>query len=89
MNRNIIYNTITNRIISKLQAGVIPWRRSWKIGIPSNYVSKRAYTGINFLSLLAVDHASPYYITFLQAKQLGIYINPGEKGQLIVFGEFY
>lgn len=81
-----IYTRITEKLISKLNSGTIPWRRSWSIGVPTNYVSKRPYNGINFLSLLTEDHPSQYYITFLQAKELEAKINSGAKGSLIVFG---
>lgn len=88
MNKSEIYTRITDKLISKMSEGIIPWRRSWSIGIPRNLISKRAYNGINFLSLLAEDHPSPYYLTFLQAKELGAKINSGAKGSLIVFGNF-
>jgi antirestriction protein ArdC len=88
MNKQDIYERITNMLMSKLEAGVVPWRRTWAVGIPRNYVSKHAYNGINFLSLLAEDHPSPYYITFLQAKEKSATINKGATGQLIVFGKY-
>jgi antirestriction protein ArdC len=86
MNKQDIYDRITNNLIAKIEACTIPWRRSWNVGIPRNYVSKHAYNGINFLSLLAEDHPSPYYLTFLQAREKGATINKGAAGSLIVFG---
>lgn len=86
MNRNDIFDRITSKLISKLESGTAPWRRSWSIGVPANYVSKSPYNGINFLSLIVEDHPSPYYLTFLQAKEKGATINKGSIGSLIVFG---
>ncbi len=89
MNRTEIYNRITDKLIAKMEAGVVPWRRSWKIGSPVNFVSGRRYNGINFLSLIAEDHPCPYYLTFLQAKERGAFINKGATGSLIVFWKMY
>jgi antirestriction protein ArdC len=89
MNKTEIYDRITTKLFSKIEAGVIPWRRSWNVGIPRNYISKHAYNGINFLSLLTEDHPSPYYLTFLQAKEKGTTINKGESGSLIVFWKIH
>lgn len=86
MNRADIYNKVTEKLMSKISEGIIPWRRSWSLGVPRNVVSKRAYNGINFLSLISEDHPSPYYLTFLQAKEKGATINKGATGSLIVFG---
>ena len=85
MNRTEIYNRIIEKLIAKMESGVIPWRRSWSIGSPANFVSKRLYNGINFLSLISEDHPSPFYLTFLQAKEKGATINKGASGQLIIF----
>jgi antirestriction protein ArdC len=85
MNRNDIYNRINNQILSKLEDGVIPWRKSWKEGVPTNLISKKAYNGINFMSLCLNDFSSPYYVTFLQCKQKDGSIIRGEKSSLIVY----
>ena len=69
MNRTEIYNRITEKLLAKMESGVVPWRRSWSVGSPANFVSKRPYNGINFLSLISEDHPSPFYLTFLQAKK--------------------
>jgi len=85
MNRNEIFNQITEKIVAKLKEGVLPWSKSWKTGIPMNYISKRPYNGINFLSLLMNDYASPYYLTFLQCMEKRAKVLPGQKGSLVVF----
>ena len=85
MNRQEIFDRITNQIKEKLEQGTLPWRRSWKTGIPMNLISKRPYSGINFLSLCTNDFPSPYYLTFLQCKQKGGSINKGEHGSMIIY----
>jgi antirestriction protein ArdC len=85
MNRAEIYNQISEKIIAKIKEGVLPWRKSWKHGLPMNFITKRPYNGINFLSLLINDFPSPYYLTFLQCKERKGLINTGSKGELIVY----
>jgi len=86
MNRTEIYNRITQSIVLKLKEGVLPWRKSWKSGLPANFITSRPYKGINYLSLACEDYPSPYYLTFLQCQERQGKILAREKGSLIVFG---
>ncbi len=54
MNRNEIYIRITDKLISKIKDGVLPWRRSWHQGLPANFITKRHYNGINFYHCCAI-----------------------------------
>ena len=47
------YQLITDRIIAKLEAGTIPWKHfaSSPLAEPKNFVSKKAYRGINHFLL--------------------------------------
>jgi antirestriction protein ArdC len=53
--RPSIYQTVTDRIISSLKAGVIPWEKPWKSPryaggpFPRNFYTGRPYRGINQL----------------------------------------
>jgi antirestriction protein ArdC len=87
MNKNEFLNGITMSIIDKLSKGTLPWRRSWKTGVPANFVSKRAYIGINFISLILKDYPSPYYLTFLQCKERSGTINRGSSGCPVIYWE--
>ena len=40
-----IYEEVTNRIISQLEKGVIPWRKTWRGSEPINYITRKAYRG--------------------------------------------
>lgn len=85
MNRPDFLGSITDQIIEKLNNGVLPWRKSWKSGVPSNFISKHPYNGINFLTLLLNDLPSPYYLTFLQCKEKGGMIKKGAKGYPVIY----
>ena len=85
MNRRDIYRYITDKLITKLNEGVIPWEKSWKHGLPANYITKKVYRGINFLSLCFDDYPSPYYLTYLQCKDKNGYVKKGESASPIIY----
>jgi antirestriction protein ArdC len=66
MVNDAVYNKITERIISQLEAGVVPWEKTWTGGLPINYVSRRPYSGVNLLTL----PGSGEYITFNQLQDV-------------------
>lgn len=90
-----VHEIITGQILSALDKGDIPWERPWKRTIcenglrfgvaPINLVSGRAYRGINVFLLGFTGYASPYWVSFKQAKELGGSVRKGEKGSLAVF----
>ncbi len=87
MNRNELFDRITNQIKAKLEEEVLPWRKSWKTGVPCNFITKNPYRGINFIMLLLNNYPSPYYLSFLQCKdKLGM-INKGAHGTQIIYYE--
>jgi len=87
MNKNMVAEIITNKIIEKLEQGVIAWRRGWKVDRPKNFVTKKEYRGINILLLGLTDFACPYWATFRQINKLGGKVKKGEKSTLIVYWE--
>jgi len=76
-----VYELVTKRILEQLKQGIIPWRKTWKGSVPVNYVTQKAYRGVN--SLLLPQGGE--YLTFLQTKQAGGNVRKGEKSQLVVF----
>ena len=56
-----VYEIITNRIIEKLEAGIIPWHKPWQSaeGMPKNLISKKEYRGINVFMLAVQGYESP------------------------------
>ena len=82
-----VHDIITEKIITELENGNIPWKRPWKTSglLPTNLISRKAYRGINTLLLSLAGHESPYWVTFKQAKALGGCVRKGEKGSMVVF----
>ena len=86
MKRNSAYQLITERIISLLQEGTVPWHKPWKGGGEAkNLVSKRPYRGINRFLLNAASYGSPFWLTYNQARKLGGFVRKGEKSTPVVF----
>jgi len=87
-----VYEVITQRIIQQLESGTAPWHKPWrargKSGLPRNLVSGREYRGINVWILLSSGYASPHWLTFRQARELGGHVRQGEVGQPVVFWKF-
>lgn len=85
--KNQVYERITERIITLLQEGTVPWHKAWKTqtGLPRNFVSQKPYRGINVFLLIAMSYESPLWLTFRQASQLGGSVRKGEKACPVVF----
>src|SRR3546814_595867 len=89
-NRIDIYQAVTDDILAMLEAGTKPWVKPWSGGptIPLRH-NGVAYRGINVLSLWASamrqGFASPYWLTFKQALELGGNVRKGSKGTTIVY----
>ena len=81
-----LYEQITNRILEQLDRGVVPWKSPYfsKTGFPKNFATQKEYRGINILLLASQRFTSPFFLTFLQAKELGGNVRKGEKGHLVV-----
>jgi len=86
MAKNDVYQIITDRIIEKLESGVIPWKKPWTPGrAPQNMVSKRAYHGCNLWLLDSTRFKSPFYLSFKQVSALGGKVKAGERGQIVIY----
>ena len=85
--RKDVYQVVTDRIIRLLEAGTVPWRKPWKGGLeaPRNFVSRKAYRGINVFVLHAAGYASPFWLTFAQVKSLNGCVKKGEHSWPVVF----
>lgn len=82
-----VYQMVTDRIISLLERGTVPWRKSWSAGsgMPRNLVSKKEYRGVNIFILSAMPFSSPYWLTYKQATDLGGHVRKGEKSTPVIF----
>ncbi len=78
-----VYEMVTERIISQLEKGIIPWRKPWT-GIRSgayNRISKKSYSLLNQMLL---KHEGEY-ATYNQWESLGGHVRKGEKSEIVVF----
>ena len=84
--RTDIYEQVTEKILSQLEKGVVPWRSPHcaQVGFPGNFDSGKCYQGINVWMLAMAGYVSPWFLTYLQAQKLGGQVRKGEKGQLVV-----
>ena len=80
-----IYETVTNRILNQLAARQIPWRKTWKAGLPKSLASGHEYRGVNLLVLGSNEYTSRYWLTFRQTQRLGGYVRKGEHGTPVVY----
>ncbi len=84
-----VYQIITDRIISELEKGSVPWHKPWsggRSGIPDqNLVSGKPYQGINVISVWMAGFSSPYWLSFKQVKAKGGNVIKGSKGTPVVY----
>ena len=84
LNMNI-YADVTDRILKKLDEGIVPWRKTWATGIPRSLSSRREYRGLNIVMLGAAGYVSPYWVTFREALRLGGNVRKGEKATPVIY----
>lgn len=82
-------NRIVDMVVDALENGVQPWRKPWesKDGAASVCLPLRAdhqpYSGMNAITLMmagaAAGYASPYWLTYKQAKSAGGQVRKGER----------
>ena len=84
------YQDVTNRIVTSIEAGVVPWIRPWSVSDqrPKNAATNRLYRGINALLLgleaQAHGYASSAWLTYRQAAALNAQVRGGETGTSVV-----
>lgn len=89
---NDIYAIITDRIITMLEKGTVPWQRPWRtrnidgsLRMPRNLTTGRDYRGINVFLLGSAGFASSDWMTYRQAQAMGAQVRAGEQGLPVVF----
>lgn len=92
--RTDIYQTVTDSIIAALEAGVKPWSCPWQrvpgmSGLPSNYATGAAYSGMNIMLLWSSASEQGFkdsrWMTYKQAKAEGGQVRKGEHGTTAIF----
>jgi antirestriction protein ArdC len=82
-----LYQVVTDKVIALLEAGTVPWQRSWnQYGLARNYATNHVYTGINaFLLNFFPTFDVPFYLTYKQAQALGGQVRKGAKAETVYF----
>jgi len=77
-----LYQEITNRILSQLEMGVVPWHKPWAVaGMAVSHVNGKPYSLLNQMMLGEPGE----YITFKQCQAEGGKIRKGAKSRMVVF----
>ena len=83
-----VIDIVNERIIEKMEQGVNPWKKNWKLSggfllnRPMNYVTNQPYRGLN-LALLD----SGYYVSYKQLQDLGGRIKEGAKPYFVTYSK--
>lgn len=80
-----IYETVTARILEQLAAGQIPWRKTWRLGLPKSLSTGREYRGINILVLGSTAYTSAYWLTYREAQRQGGHVRKGERATPVIY----
>lgn len=86
-----IYDMVTQRMIDLIKnANKGDYKRAWKEEgylIPYNFVSKKAYRGVNVLMLTPIFGLldNPYFLTFNQIQEKGGKLRKGAKGHKVIY----
>lgn len=92
--RTDLYQSITDKIITELEAGRAPWVQPWatskaSLDMPRNGKTGDRYSGINILILwdavVANGFSTNTFLTFRQALALGGNVRKGERGTTVVY----
>lgn len=80
-----IYETVTDRILKQLAAGVIPWRKTWVTRLPKSLTSQKEYRGVNILVLGGTEYGSRYWLTYREAQRHGGHVRKGERATPVIY----
>jgi antirestriction protein ArdC len=91
---NALFEQITDRLVTAIEAGAgefrMPWHR-WgtSVGMPVNACSGHVYRGFNVLALWAEGEAKGFatgrWATYRQWQQAGAQVRRGERGTAVLF----
>ena len=92
-----LYDEVTRRIVTELEAGRIPWVQPWGRsggtgpGLPRNALTSPNYSGVNVLILwgavIEQGWPSQSWLTFKQAIEAGGAVRKGEHGTTVVYAD--
>ena len=76
-----LYKEITERIMTQMENGIIPWHKPWISGKAISRTTGKPYSLLNQMMLGKPGE----YITFKQCQAEGGQVKKGEKAQMVVF----
>lgn len=93
---NKVYEIVTNRIIQKLEEAIIasgkpaPWHQPWdNATAPTNYVTQRAYRGVNLLMLDGnMEYLTWKQLCDVQKTKPNVKLRKGSKSDIVVYFDF-
>ncbi len=88
MKTNELREEITNKVIALMEEYGTDWTKPWTSGgggLPTNIVSKKAYSGINIIMLMVADKGTNEWGTYKQWAERDAQVRKGEKGTHIIF----
>lgn len=87
-----VYRIITDMVIKKIEseedlAWRVPWKSSMAYGLlPTNFISKNEYRGVNTMLLQFLhNRENPYWLTFNQLNKLKGQIKKGSKSAIVIY----
>jgi antirestriction protein ArdC len=89
-----IYQVVTDSIIEALEVGVKPWVCPWvrngaASGLPANFTTNTAYSGINIMLLWCSAAKQGFqdtrWMTYKQAQEKGAQVRKGEHGTTAIY----
>lgn len=81
-----VYQIVTDRIVAKLEQGVVPWKQNWhNAGMPMNLSTLKSYRGINAMLLASLGYLRNFFLTRNQLLEFGGTIKQGEKPSPVVY----
>ena len=84
MSRIDVYQSVTDRIVTSLEEGVVPWRQPWVGGGPVNVRTGRPYRGVNVFLLGLAPYGDPRWGTYKAIKEAGGQVRKGEKSTSVI-----
>jgi antirestriction protein ArdC len=82
-----IYDHITELFVKSLEKGVVPWRKTWRTGMPRSL--RQEYRGVNrFMLLLVADdreYTSNLWLTWNDVQRLGGKVKKGSRSALVTY----
>jgi antirestriction protein ArdC len=91
MNKLDVYQIVTDRIVSRLEQGEVPWinTRTKPLLLARSATTGRVYRGINAFLLSSSPYASAFWATYKTVESMKGHVKKGEHSSFCVFWKQY